>query len=367
MPARLRVLTAALMAVAVFPLQAGAHSYTDPALRTVYDGLQPSPLPSGVEVAVVPSVVDELLLSNRTSTPLEVLALGGEPFLRISRTGVEANLASPDWYSTGTPEGGPVPPPDVQRDKGTGAPRWARVSTVGAWSEFDSRLHPPAVATPELRKADKDAALAVWRIPLRYGSVMTAATGHVLFSPIRGAFTVAVGAAPEGVTATALQGELPGLFLRAPAGQETVVRGRDGLPFLRFRDGVVQASTSSQSYREDQAARGRAPEPAGRWIQVGSGLTYSWLDGRLRYPSDVPPQDVLARTSASVVGHWTVPVTVVGMAGELTGTISWVPRKVGLAQVGGRSMSKGSPSWLFAVGGAGAAGLVLLVVRRGGR
>jgi hypothetical protein len=335
---------------------ASAHSYADPALRTVLDGIAPSALPDGVTVSVVPSVVDELVVSNPTSTPLEVLALGGEPFLRISSAGVQANLASPDWYTTATPEGGPVPPADVVRDKGKGAARWALVSKASAWSEFDSRLHPPATPTAEQRRAGKEAALAVWRIPLRYGSVTTAATGHVLFSPIRGGLTVAVANAPEGVTANALQGELPGLFLRVPAGKAVVVEGRDGLPYLRFRGGLVEASTSSRTYVEDQEARGRTPEPVGRWTQVGRGLSYSWLDGRLRFPTDLPSEQVLGRSTPSVVGQWTVPVTV----GGAPAVISWVPRAVALAAVGVDSTERGShglPWWTF----AGAAVLVALL------
>ncbi len=345
---------------------ADAHSYADPALRTVLDGLAPTTLPAGVTVAVAPSIVDELVVTNTTSTPLEVLALGGEPFLRISSAGVQANLASPDWYSTATPEGGPVPPDDVLRDKGKGAPRWARVSSTGAWSEFDSRLHPPATPTAEQRKAGKEAAIAVWRIPLRYGATTTAATGHVLFSPIRGGFTVAVAQTPAGLTVNALQGELPGLFLRVPAGKVVIVGGRDGLPYLRFRGGLVEASTASRSYLEDQQARGRAPEPAGHWAQVGRGLSYSWLDGRLRFPSDLPSEQVLGRRAASVVGRWSVPVAVDAVPGSVEGTITWVPRSVALVGVGATSAPKdGRTWWPYAVGGAVvAAGALTLAVRR---
>jgi hypothetical protein len=353
------VLTLAVLGGAIVVPSATAHSYTDPALRTVLDGIAPTVLPAGVRVVVAPSIVDELIVTNTTSTPLEVLALGGEPFLRISSAGVEANLASPDWYSTATPEGGPIPPMDVLRDKGRGKPRWALVSRTGAWSEFDSRLRPPAAPTAAQRTAGREAALAVWTIPLRYGAVTTAATGHVLFSPIRGGLTVAVTKTPAALTANALQGELPGIFLRVPAGREVVVEGRDGQPYLRFRGGVVEASTTSRSYVEDQEARGHAPEPAGHWTQVGRGLSYSWLDGRLRFPSDLPSEQILSRRTASVVGQWRVPVTVDAVAGSVDGTITWVPRKAALATVGVRTSSPGGSAWWsYAAGGAGALVLV---------
>jgi hypothetical protein len=355
----------ASLGLALLAPVASAHSYSDPSLRTVFDGVTPTALPAGVRVAVAPSIVDELVVTNTTSTPLEVLALGGEPFLRISSAGVQANLASPDWYTTATPEGGPIPPADVQRDRGKGTPRWALVSRTGAWSEFDSRLHPPAAPTAEQRKAGKEAAIAVWRVPLRYGVTAVTATGHVLFSPIRGGLTVAVAKAPTGLTANALQGELPGIFLRVPAGKEVLVEGRDGLPYLRFRGGVVEASTASRSYVEDQEARGRAPEPAGHWTQVGRGLSYSWLDGRLRFPSDLPSEQVLRRRTASVVGQWSVPVSVDAVPGAVAGIITWVPRSVALAGVGVTRTTGGRTWWPYAAGGAVVVAIVsTLLVRR---
>jgi hypothetical protein len=248
------VVLAALL-LAFVPTPASALSYTDPALRTVLDGVQPSPLPAGASVAVVPSVVDQLVVSNITAHVLEVEVVGGEPFLRVSSAGVLANLASPDWWSTGTPEGGVPPPADVQRDRGKGAPRWALVSHGSVWGAFDTRIHPPVEASPAQRAAGKDAVLTTWRVPLRYGGQALAATGHVSFTPVRGALQVAVARAPAGLTATALQGELPGLFVRAD--RDVVVEGRDAQPFLRFRGGLVEANTASASWVDDRWSEAR--------------------------------------------------------------------------------------------------------------
>jgi len=157
-PLARRVLTLAtlLLATLLCGLSLGAapaqaHGLGDPAVRTVLDGVQPA-LPVGVGVDVRPSVVDELVLTNSTPVPMEVLARGGEAFLRLSSGGVQANLASPDWYTTGNPEGGAPVPPGVRGGRST--PRFVQVSALSTWAEFDPRLHPSAWrrAVPALRR-----------------------------------------------------------------------------------------------------------------------------------------------------------------------------------------------------------------------
>ena len=295
--------------------------------------MQPG-LPAGVLVDVVPSVVDELVVSNATAAPLEVIGLDGRPFLSVSRTGVLANLASPDWYATGTPEGGPI--------GGTlgAAPRWARVSRGSTWSEFDSRLRPAVTVPAGIRAAGKDRILTAWQIPLRYAGRPLSVVGHIAFRPVRGGLVVAV--TSSAVAATPLQGELPGLFVRAPQGKEVVVQGRDGLPFLRFSGGAVLANTASLSWRDDRTARGLAA-PVRGWVKVGTGLTFSWLDGRLRYARDVPPHP----ERPAVVKRWTVPLTVAGVPSAVQGTVTWVPRRLAFRE--DNRVGAGPAWWVYVV------------------
>ncbi len=350
---------------------AQAHGLGDPAVRTVLDGVRPA-LPVGVGVGVRPSVVDELVLTNSTPVAMEVLARGGEAFLRLSSSGVQANLASPDWYTTGNPEGGAPVPPGVRGGRST--PRFVRVSALSTWAEFDPRLHPPVTVLPAARAARTDSVLGSWTVPLTYGGKPYEVRGHVLFSPIRGGFVVLTRPAPAGLQVAPLQGELPGLFLRAPKGHVLVVQGRGGEPFLRFDADGVQANTASASWVEDQRARGR-PVPVGtrgvHFVRVGSSTTYSWLEPRLRYPFDVPSPAVLARPLATTVQHWTVPLTLDGSPSALTGTVQWVPRALATRQLRGPSATRSEGSsrgTTVAVGAvtalAVAVGLVLLLRRR---
>jgi hypothetical protein len=350
-----------LLAALLLPGTADAHSYRDPALRSVLDEVRPA-LPAGVTVALRPSVVDELVLSNGTDVPLEVLGRDGAPFLRLRRGLVEADVAHPDWYLTALPEGAP----DLPAYARTGAPaRWRTVGTTGTWSEFDPRVRPPVTVSSELRAAGRRRVLASWSVPLRYGGAPVTVTGQVLLEPVRGGLVVAATGVPAGLTATPLQGELPGLFLRVPAGRTTVVLGSDGQPFLSFAGGTVRARLASPSWRADQRARGREVTGSG-WAVVARAQSYSWLDPRLRYPRDVPPEDLVGRTS--VVQRWAVPVLLDGARSELTGTVSWVPRADALRAVRPtRGADDGRAGWLAPAAGALVLGalLVVLVIRRG--
>lgn len=312
-----------LLAVLLLPGTADAHSYQDPELRSVLDEVSPAP-PAGVTVELRPSVVDELVLSNSTDVPLEVLGRDGRPFLRLRRGLVEADVAHPDWYLTALPEGAP----DLPSFARAGAPaRWRPVATTGSWSEFDPRVRPPVTVSRALRAAGRARVVASWSVPLRYGGEPLTATGQVLLEPVRGGLVVAASQVPPGLTATPLQGELPGLFLRVPSGHRAVVLGTDGQPFLELAAGLVRAREASPSWRVDQQARGRAVTGAG-WVVVARAQSFSWLDPRLRYPRDVPPDDVVGRRA--VVQRWSVPVVLDGVRTEIAGTVTWVPRVEGL-------------------------------------
>ncbi|MCU1587342.1 MAG: hypothetical protein JWN31_835 [Frankiales bacterium] len=284
-------------------------------------------------MTVRPSVVDELVVANSTAVPLEVLALGGEPYLRVSSAGVFGNFASADWYATATPEGGPQP------GLLSTTPRWFRVSLEPEWAVFDSRLRPSVAVPAGIRAAGADRILTAWRIPLRYGGRAVAAVGHIAFSPVRGGLVVAIDHAP--VTATALQGELPGLFVRTTGRLE--VTGRDGLPFLRFTGAEVLANTASASWRDDRSARGEAVVGQG-WVVASRGQSFSWLDSRLRYPRDEPTSGL---DRQQVVLRWRIPVSASGRPAAIEGSVSWVPRAAAVQAIRTKRDERGFPWWLL--------------------
>lgn len=146
------------------------------------------------------------------------------------------------------------------------------------------------------------------------------AQAHGAIDPVASSYLARVKAAPSGLTARVVDGDLR-LWLRVPAGKRVVVFDYQGAPYLRFADGRVWANENSEMYYFNQTPpatpplglKRNAPE---RWIEVGSGTSYEWHDGRLHAFAlqAVAP-------GASYVGPWRIPVSVDGRLSALSGTL----------------------------------------------
>lgn len=336
-------------------LPASAHS-TDPRIETTLDGISPA-LPSGVIVQAQAGLAAELVVQNPTQTPLEVVGTGGRVFLRISARGVFGDVSSPDFRSTSLPDG--VPP----RSAGTSAPRFLQLSAGDSWGWYDHRLHPAALPAPA--DPTRPARLGDFTVPLRYGATPTTVRGHVSFRPLLGSYTVTADAAPQGLTVQALPGTLPGLFVSDPGAVPLTVMGRDGEPFLRFGSQGVEVNVHSRTHVEDRQARGDGTagpvSTVPRFALVAPGASsHTWLDGRLRYPADLP-SDAVARASApTVVRRWRVPVSLAGRPAALTGRLSWIPQNAAAAAVRSRGVAPPPDRPLLPLALAGAGGLVVV-------
>ncbi len=122
----------------------------------------PPEIAPGVRVRVLPGDPPGLLIENRTRAVLTVLDELGEPFLRIGRKGVEANVRSVSWAKSGRSANG--------ADRGpafVGAPYWQRVTRAPSYGWLDPRLAPRAAGE----------ARAAWRIPVYLGATETEITG----------------------------------------------------------------------------------------------------------------------------------------------------------------------------------------------
>lgn len=318
----------AVVAVVVSVLAAGAapaaaHE-SDPRVVTVVDDVVPA-LPAQVLVQVRASLAAQLVVDNPTPELLEAIGVDGRAFLRLSEDGVFADVTHPEFASTSSPSG--VVPAGADGEE----PRWVQVSSGTSWGWFDHRLHPDGFEPPA--DQERPARLADWTVPLSYDGAEVQVRGHVQFQPLLGAFLVTAGAAPTGLVVQALPGRLPGVFLSNPERQPLEVLGIDGEPFLRFGPDGVQVNVVSRTHVEDRLARGEpagppSPEPRFELLDAG-GSSWTWLDARLRYPQDAPPQDVLRAQEPVVLSTWEVPARLDGQPVELQGEVRWVPTAAG--------------------------------------
>jgi hypothetical protein len=114
------------------------------------------------------------------------------------------------------------------------------------------------------------------------------------------------------------------LWLRVEPGNELIVLGSIGEPFLRFSDGGVYANSRSSTAATDLfglvATRPSLnPRTPPDWSRLTSGTTYLWHDHRLHALALIegggPPRRL---------GSWVIPLTINGKKGAITGELSSV-------------------------------------------
>lgn len=296
----------------------------------------------GVDVAVVTSVTEQLVLANHTQDVVEILDDAGAPFLRIGPDGVHANLTSPSWYQTNNPFGLGQVPDEAQQGA---EPRWAQVSAEPSWGWFDHRLHPADVTIPPaVIEEGEPAQLAQFEVPLRYRDQAVSLTGAIVYRPVRGSVLAELTQPPaaEGLSLAVLQGRVPGLFLDNGTGETVIVAGADGEPFLRFNRRGVQANEHSPSWLA--ARRAETGETADAlidptlppsWRPIAEVPRFGWLEPRAAYPDDEPPPEIIDRGEAATLLEWAVPITVGGRDASATGVTRWEPLEGAPAPAGG--------------------------------
>lgn len=319
----------ALAVALLFAPPAFAHE-GNPAVRVELDASATAL--EGIDVEVVTSVTEQLVVTNTTSDVLEVVDDNGDAFLRIGPDGVEANLNAVGWYQTNNPFG----LSDVPERAIAGAePDWAKVAAEPSWGWFDHRLHPPGVTVPpEVAAAGEPAEIAQWRVPVRWRGTDAAFSGTIVYRPIRGSVLAELdGPLPvDGVTLAVLQGRVPGLFLENDTGQSVLVRGADGEPFLRFDDRGVEANQHSPSWLAARRAEGEGlaagvidPSLPPAWKRVSEVPRFGWVEPRTAYPDEEPPDDVIAAGDPVTLLEWEIPLEVDGRAVAATGRTRWEP------------------------------------------
>lgn len=111
------------------------------------------------------------------------------------------------------------------------------------------------------------------------------------------------------------------LWLRIELGNELVILGSIGEPFLRFADGAVYANTRSSTAQTDlfglvPTKPSLNPNTPAQWWRLTKGYTYLWHDHRIHALALVsgagPPRKL---------GSWVVPLRIDGEKGAITGEL----------------------------------------------
>ncbi|WP_019875325.1 hypothetical protein [Sporichthya polymorpha] len=346
---------AVLLAVAPALGAAPAHAHGgDPTLVPIVREIAPA-LPAEIVVQARTTVSEQLIVANPTATPLLVLDPAGLPFLRIAGTGTHGNVNSPWFHRTLNPPG--VTPRLPESAKPGAQAKWVRLSREGSWGWFEPRMHPFEPGREPATGADPE--LTTWQVGLRYGERHVRVEGALERRTVTGSFLAQPDPRSDGLTATVAPGSVPAILLVAPSERRVEIAGRDGKPFLRLRPNGAFVNTDSVSFRDNPDLLDAVGRRTG-WVRVGEPGRVRWLEPRLQYSADRPPEVVERAARPAELGRWEVPLTVDGTAAPLTGTLTWIPANTAPSALGGDAGS--SFPWLpVLVGGAvvlGAGGLV---------
>jgi hypothetical protein len=129
--------------------------------------LSGSELAPGVRISLVPGRAGSFLLQSESPEPVTVLGRDGEPFLRLSPAGVEANLHSGTFAEVARLRGGAGLALEPRADV---PPHWERLTNVPSYGWVDLRTaYPESDVPPAVATGGKRAELLRWAVPVRIG------------------------------------------------------------------------------------------------------------------------------------------------------------------------------------------------------
>ncbi len=148
----------------------------------------------------------------------------------------------------------------------------------------------------------------------------TSAQAHGATDPVASSYLARIASVPAGIRATVVDGDLR-MWLDVPSHESVYVLDYQGAPYLHVADGRIWANEKSQMYYFNQSppvippsGLHRSTRP--RWVQVGSGTSYEWHDGRLQA---LAIEAIAPGTSR--VGSWRIPLVVNGRHTTVSGTL----------------------------------------------
>ncbi|MEO7825357.1 MAG: hypothetical protein ABIR53_08125 [Paraperlucidibaca sp.] len=294
-----------LLAVVVFTslcsLNAWSHSAHGEDRRASLDAL-PSAL-QGVTVQLVDTLGAQLVVDNKTTKPLVILASDGQPFLRISSIGVDANVRHQTWLDSYLPGG--LPHRETVAGEGN-TPDWRMVRKASHWGWFDERL--------KVEQAEGES----WRIPVRYGDVDTAITGKFVAALANGLWQANWQSAPKlpkGISVLLIPGQPFGLMLSNKTQQTVEVLDDQKQAFLRINRKGTFANTHSALWQKTAVQSSLRQAQTQAWQKVSDSPRYTWVE-----PRTLPAADASTKT----LQRWSITLLIDGKPTTLAGKSRWV-------------------------------------------
>ncbi len=121
----------------------------------------PPEIAPGVHVMLLPGRVPGLLVQSSSARPLVVFGAGGEPFLRVGRYGVEANVRSSTWWQSARSGSR-----RVATTGASAAPEWQLVAQAPRFSWIEPRAAYPDHARPATGGSGD---VLQWQVPMQLG------------------------------------------------------------------------------------------------------------------------------------------------------------------------------------------------------
>jgi len=123
------------------------------------------------------------------------------------------------------------------------------------------------------------------------------------------------------------------LLLTNAGGEEVVILGYDGEPYLRFADGQVYENLNSPAKYLNGDRYGNVKLPANvdakakpRWVVAARSDEFDWHDHRIHWMSPVPPAKVGAAPDARHhIFDWKVPGVAAGKRFTIAGSLDYAP------------------------------------------
>lgn len=292
---------AAIVLLSLFCHHAWGHAAHGGERRATLD-----PLPAslhGITVQLAETLGTQLVVDNKTSTPLIVMAEDGKPFLRIQANRVEANVRHQTWLDSYYPGG--LPHREVIDEAGD-QPIWRVARSTSHWGWFDARLKPDAA------KSD------TWRIPVRFGKTEAVISGKFVSAIANGLWQASWQQAPKlptGISVMLIPGQPFGVMLTNKTNKTVEVLDEQQRPFLRLSTKGTFANTHSRLWQETAVQLALRQEQAQAWQKISDAPRFTWVE-----PRTLPETG----TSLNHAKKWTITLLIDGKTTTLMGVSRWV-------------------------------------------